>query len=117
MTEDNERVDTQSEQRALVEVADRLSELFPSVSREGIEQIVQEEYARFDDARVRDYVPTLTENAATDRLREVAPMKAPVVPEDSDDYRPIDVDISLDPYEVEAQSEQPGPLNGDLRNN
>lgn len=110
-------MDTQSEQRALVEVVDRLSGLFPTVERERIDAIVQEEYARFADAHVRDYVPTLTENAATDRLREIAPIHPPVVPEGGTDFQPVDADISLDPYEVEAQREQLGTLNGDVSNN
>ncbi|WP_197060960.1 three-helix bundle dimerization domain-containing protein [Microbacterium mangrovi] len=110
-------MDAQNEQHALEEVGDRLSQLFPSVDRTTIDGIIQEEYARFDDAHVRDYVPTLTENAATERLRELAPLVLPVAPEGGEELQPVDSDVSLDPYEIEARSERTGQLNGEVSNN
>jgi hypothetical protein len=109
-------VDTQSEQRALEEAIARLSERFPSVDRDTIATIVREEYGSLSGARVRDYVPVLAENAATDRLRKIAKMVQPVVPENLGEFEPIDAEVSLDPYELQARSERPALLEGDLTN-
>ncbi|GAA4343770.1 three-helix bundle dimerization domain-containing protein [Microbacterium rhizosphaerae] len=109
-------MDTQSEQRALEEAIARLSERFPSVDRDTIATIVREEYGSLSGARVRDYVPVLAENAATDRLRKIAKMVQPVVPENLGDFEPIDAEVSLDPYEIQARSERPALLDGDLTN-
>lgn len=109
-------VDTQSEQRALAEAIARLSERFPSVDRDTIATIVREEYGSLSGARVRDYVPVLAENAATDRLRKIAKMVQPVVPENLGEFEPIDAEVSLDPYELQARSERPALLDGDLTN-
>jgi hypothetical protein len=109
-------VDTPSEQRALEEATGRLSERFPSVDSDTIAKIVQEEYDSLSGAKVRDYVPVLAENAATDRLRKVAKMVQPVVPENLGDFQPVDAEVRLDPYEVQARSERPALLDGDLTN-
>jgi hypothetical protein len=85
-------VDTQSEQRALDEAVGRLSERFPSVDRDTVAKIVQEEYASLSGAKVRDYIPVLAENAATDRLRKVAKMVQPVVPENLGEFEPVDAE-------------------------
>lgn len=56
------------ELRALAHVVDRLTERYPDVPREHIEDIVQQEHRSLDTGRVRDYVPILVEHAAKDRL-------------------------------------------------
>jgi hypothetical protein len=109
-------VDTQSEQRALDEAVGRLSERFPSVDRDTVAKIVQEEYASLSGAKVRDYIPVLAENAATDRLRKVAKMVQPVVPENLGEFEPVDAETRLDPYEIQARSQRPALLDGDLTN-
>jgi hypothetical protein len=111
---DNEPVDEQSEQRALDEATDRLAERFPSVERASIARVVQEEYASLGDAKVRDYIPVLAENAATNRLRKIAKMEQPVVPENVGEFEPVDADINLDPYEIQARSERAPQERGDL---
>jgi hypothetical protein len=113
---DNDAVDKQSEQRALDEAIGRLSERFPSVDRDTVAKIVQEEYGSLSGARVRDYVPVLAENAATDRLRKVAKMVQPVVPENLGEFEAIDAEVRLDPYEIQARSARPALLDGDLTN-
>jgi hypothetical protein len=107
-------VEEQSEQRALDEATDRLAERFPTVDRASIASIVQEEYASLAGAMVRDYVPVLAENAATNRLRKIAKMEQPVVPENVGEFEPVDADISLDPYEIQALSDHPPQERGDL---
>ncbi|RAX16753.1 hypothetical protein DC347_10720 [Pseudarthrobacter sp. AG30] len=56
------------ELRALGHVVDRLADKYPTVPREHIEEIVQQEHRSLDTGRVRDYVPILVEHAAKDRL-------------------------------------------------
>lgn len=56
------------ELRALDAVVDRLAEKFPQVSREKIEDLVQQEHRLLDAGRVRDFVPILVEHAARNRL-------------------------------------------------
>ncbi|MFF2318199.1 three-helix bundle dimerization domain-containing protein [Arthrobacter sp. NPDC058097] len=54
--------------RALHAVVDRLANKLPELSRERIEDVVQEEHSSLDKGRVRDFVPALVEHAARDRL-------------------------------------------------
>lgn len=56
------------ELRALGHVVDRLADKYPTVPREDIEDIVQQEHRSLDAGRVRDYVPILVEHAAKERL-------------------------------------------------
>lgn len=65
---DNSRMGVIEELRALGHVVDRLADKYPSVPRERIEDIVQQEHRSLDTGRVRDYVPILVEHAAKDRL-------------------------------------------------
>lgn len=58
------------ELRALTEVVDRLAAKFPGVSRDHIENVVQQEHKLLDTGRVRAFVPVLVEHAARDRLAE-----------------------------------------------
>lgn len=54
--------------RALGDVVDRLAAKFPALSREYIEDVVQQEHSLLDTGRVRAFVPVLVEHAARDRL-------------------------------------------------
>lgn len=56
------------ELRALGEVVDRLAARFPAMSREQIEEVVQQEHSMLDTGRVRAFIPVLVEHAARDRL-------------------------------------------------
>ena len=56
------------ELRALGEVVDRLAVKFPALSREHIEEVVQQEHSLLDTGRVRAFIPVLVEHAARDRL-------------------------------------------------
>ena len=56
------------ELRALDGVVDRLAEKFPDMSRDQIEDVVQQEHRSLDTGRVRDFIPLLVEHAARDRL-------------------------------------------------
>ena len=103
------------EARAIANVVESLVGRYPTVSRERIEAIVEEEAARTADAKVREYVPSLIEHAADERLREEA---RPVSPEASDPGGPVIIPndgVQLDPMEVERRKreEHPGLLFGD----
>ena len=60
------------EHHAVENVIARLTERFPSLSRERVQQVVDEELARVEGGRIREYVPALVEHAADERLREEA---------------------------------------------
>ncbi|QAY72238.1 hypothetical protein ET445_01675 [Agromyces protaetiae] len=102
------------EAHAIANVVEQLVERYPTVSRERIEEIIAEETARTADAKVREYVPSLIEHAADERLREEA---HPVDRTDSGGGGPVivanDAD-HLDPIEVEQRSRNTGLLFGDL---
>ena len=58
------------EELALLQVAQRLHERFPSVPQELIEETVQVQYHQFDGSRIRDFVPIFVErNAREDLLK------------------------------------------------
>lgn len=52
----------QDEAVALERAAERLSDRFPEVPREEIDQLVEERYEQYEDASVRDFVPVLVEH-------------------------------------------------------
>jgi hypothetical protein len=57
------------EEVAIVQVAQRLHERFPSVPEDQVEATVQVQYHRFDGSRIRDFVPIFVErNAHQDLL-------------------------------------------------
>jgi hypothetical protein len=92
-------------------VIDRLAALFPSVGRNDIAQVVDEEHERLHGARVLTFVPVLVEHAATERLRAEASPVLPPVAEAGDAFAVIEP--GLDPMEVERLRQQPGgPLLG-----
>lgn len=116
-------MDQRSEQRALDEAVGRLSERFPSVDRQRIADIVQQEFDSFADAKVRDYIPVLAENAATAQLRAFAKLEQPrdlesvgAVAAAASLGGGVDDDVRPDPFEVEGAKEQTGLLHGDLSN-
>ncbi len=57
-----------SETQSLMAVIDRLAVHFPDEPRSVIEDVVALEHRRFDDGRIRDYIPILVERAAKQRL-------------------------------------------------
>jgi hypothetical protein len=60
------------ELRAIEALAQRLVERFPDVPAQTVSDIVVDVYARFADARCRDFVPLLVEHDAVNRLRPQA---------------------------------------------
>ena len=58
------------EAHAIDEVAERLADRFPTLERSHVEEIVQDEWRRLDEGRVRDFVPVLVEHDARGRLRK-----------------------------------------------
>jgi len=57
-----------SEQTVIDEVVARLSSRYPAISKETVEGIVHDVYARFDGRPLRDYVPLLVERSAKSEL-------------------------------------------------
>ncbi|MEY9951501.1 three-helix bundle dimerization domain-containing protein [Leifsonia sp. EB34] len=52
----------QDEAVALEHAAERLSDRFPEVPKEEIDQLVEERYEQYEDAPIRDFVPVLVEH-------------------------------------------------------
>ena len=61
-------VDSQLEQHAIDAVAARLAAVFTDVSPDRVEDSLQRAYRRFENSRVRSFVPLLVEHAARDEL-------------------------------------------------
>ena len=102
------------EDRVMEKVIDRLSGQFPSLTRDHVQQIVDEEFARLEVGRIRDFVPVLVEHAAKERLRnEAEPVS---IPADESAVAPPTTDepVELDPMEIERRSRHSGFLFGDL---
>ena len=104
------------EHHAVENVIDRLAERFPTLGREHVQQVVEEELDRLEGNRVREYIPALVEHAADERLRgEADPVSVssadvggpPLVPDDASE---------LDPLEIERRQREGrgGFLFGDL---
>jgi hypothetical protein len=93
-------------------VIDRLAARFPTLERDHVERVVQEEHDRLGEARVRDFIPVLVEHAATERLRlEAHPLFTPIA-EDTGDFEP-DTPPDLDPLEIERRDRSTsGPFLG-----
>lgn len=60
----------EEEMEAVLHAVHRLSEKYPEVAEDAIRAVAVEEFARYDDAHVRDFVPVLVERAVSTRLRE-----------------------------------------------
>ena len=63
---------SESEQRSVDEVIERLADKYPGVDPELIREIVAEEHHGFDDRPVRDFVPVLVEKSAKKRVEALA---------------------------------------------
>jgi len=102
------------EDRAMENIVDRLSQRFPSLTRDHVQQVVDEEFARLEEGRIRDFVPVLVEHAAKKRLSiEAEPASIPV--DESAAAAPAtDEPVELDPMEIERRSRSSGFLFGDL---
>ena len=101
------------EGQAIAQVVDRLAAQFPSLARERVQQVVDEERERVAGGRVRDFVPVLVEHEAKERLRaEAEQVHAPAGA--GDIARVPDDPVELDPMEVERNSRRSGFLFGDL---
>ncbi|SFR74670.1 hypothetical protein SAMN05428970_1767 [Agromyces sp. CF514] len=87
------------ERNAVANVLSRLRDRFPSVEAERVGAIVAEETARLASNPIREYVPSLIEHAADERLRQEAD---PVDVGGGDPGGPVLVsDDEIDPMEVE----------------
>ena len=93
-------------------VVDRLAARFPTLDRDHVARVVQEEHDRLGEARVRDFVPVLVEHAATERLRLEAHPEFTPIEGDAGNFVPDDPS-NLDPFEVQRRAQPPaGPLLG-----
>jgi len=102
------------EQNAIENLLTRLTERYPSVGPERIRLIVDEEAQRLEQNPVRQYVPSLVEHAADERLRQEA---EPVDVSQGDVGGPVLVtDDELDPLERERREREQhaGFMFGDL---
>jgi N-acyl-D-aspartate/D-glutamate deacylase len=104
------------EHHAVENVVARLAARFPSLGRDRVQQVVDEELARVEDGRVREYIPALVEHAADERLRQEAhpvsvtgsdPGGPPVVADDASEMDPMEI-------ERKAREQRSGFLFGDL---
>lgn len=64
-------MDDTEKHQTIVKVTDRLVARYPHAPRPLIAGIVAEEYKTLETARIRTYIPTLVENKARSRLRDV----------------------------------------------
>ncbi len=111
---ENARMGAHEEDQAMETVVDRLSERFPSLGRQHVQEIVDEEHQRLESAPIRDFVPVLVEHAAKVRLREEAEPVSITVDEEAAADFVLDDPVHPDPMEVERKSRSSGPLFGDL---
>jgi hypothetical protein len=102
------------ERNAIENLVTRLTERFPSVDAAHIRLVVEEEAQRLEHNPVRQYVPSLIEHAADERLRQEAD---PVDVSSADPGGPALLgDDELDPMEIErrGREREAGFLFGDL---
>ena len=69
MSDANVHADDRDEAHAIDDITERLAARFPTLERSHVEEIVQDEWHRLDEGRVRDFVPVLVEHEARGRLR------------------------------------------------
>jgi hypothetical protein len=69
MSDTDAPAEPRDESHAIDEVVERLADRFPTLERSHVEEIVQDEWHRLDEGRVRDFVPVLVEHDARKRLR------------------------------------------------
>ncbi|WP_123955561.1 three-helix bundle dimerization domain-containing protein [Frondihabitans sp. 762G35] len=63
-------MDTSGEDQSVEQVIGRLSAKFPAVSREHIQDVVNQEHQMFAGNPIRDFVPVLVERQAKNRLKK-----------------------------------------------
>ncbi|WP_181445829.1 three-helix bundle dimerization domain-containing protein [Cryobacterium soli] len=94
------------ETQAIDQVIDRLSQRFPSLARDHIANVVQDEHGQLGERRVRDFVPVLVEKAAKNRLKKEA-SETFVSVEQPEGLAPLpDGAADPDPMEVERTSRE-----------
>ena len=64
-------MDRSDEDRAIVEVIDRLAKQLPGVPAEHVAQVVSQSRLEFEDVPIRDFMPLFVERGAKARLREL----------------------------------------------
>jgi hypothetical protein len=63
---------TPREEQAIVLLKQRLHQRFPTVPQDRIDTTVTVQYHRFDNSRIRDYVPIFVERNAREQLAQMA---------------------------------------------
>ena len=61
-----------NEQQIIDHMTARLSEKYPRVPTETVSRLIQEEYPRFDDRPLREYLPLFVERNAEAELAKLA---------------------------------------------
>ena len=61
-----------NEQQIIDHMTARLSANYPTVPTEDVSRLIQDEYARFDDRPLREYLPLFVERAAKAELAKLA---------------------------------------------
>ena len=92
------------ETQAIDHVIDGLSQRFPSLERDHIANVVEDEHAQLEEVRVRDFVPVLVEKAAKKRLKKEARESDAVVEQPEALASLPDSAPDPDPMEVERAS-------------
>jgi hypothetical protein len=94
------------ETQAIDQVIGRLSSRFPTLERDHIAAVVEDEHRQLEKGRVRDFVPVLVEKAAKSRLKKEAKASVAVV-EQGEALAPLpDSEPDPDPMEVERAKRQ-----------
>jgi hypothetical protein len=65
-------MDAKDEQRAVDELRVELARSFPSIPQQRVNATIDGELHRYEQARVRDFVPLLVQRQATRKLKGVA---------------------------------------------
>ncbi|WP_237752613.1 three-helix bundle dimerization domain-containing protein [Mycolicibacterium aromaticivorans] len=60
-----------AEQHIIDQLVERLALAYPQIGREQVNRTVNEEYGRFDDRPIRDFIPLFVERHAVNRLSEL----------------------------------------------
>ncbi|MGV0605060.1 three-helix bundle dimerization domain-containing protein [Mycolicibacterium sp. XJ1904] len=60
-----------NEQQILDQIADRLAGSYPSVPADAVTCLVREQYARFADRPIRDFIPLFVERQARAELERI----------------------------------------------
>ncbi|MGV0787594.1 hypothetical protein ABQF33_11795 [Mycolicibacterium sp. XJ2] len=60
-----------NEQQILDQIADRLAGSYPSVPADAVTSLVREQYARFADRPIRDFIPLFVERQARAELERI----------------------------------------------